>query len=145
MNTTINVARAKDGRTVTVREIVVGLGNDLMRTNGLRVVSAWNILPKISVPPDATHPDRFFIELQASVCRDIGAERAEVGFDPYWNYAPYVGLCRLFGEQWPVEALAAYLRLFKWPEATAQRVWERAVQRYDTFKFIDSMPYKRAA
>ncbi len=79
------------------------------------------------------------------MCRDIGAERAEVGFDPYWNYAPYVELCRSFGEQWPVEALAAYLRLFEWLEVTAQRVWERAVQRYDTFKFIDGTPYKRAA
>jgi hypothetical protein len=137
MNTVVNVARAKDGRTVTVREIVVGLGNDLMRTDGLRVVSAWNNLPKISVPPDATHPDQFFIELQASVRRDIGAERAEVGLDAYWSYAPYVALCRSFGEQWPVEALAAYLRLFDWTEVTAQRVWERAVHRYDHFKFMD--------
>lgn len=138
MNTFINVARAKDGRTVTVREIVVLLGNDLMRTDGLRVVSAWRNLPKISVPPDATHPDQFFIELQASVCRDIGAERAEVGLDAYWSYAPYVALCRSLGEQWPVEALAAYLRLFDWPELIAQRVWESAVERYEVFKFTDS-------
>ncbi len=137
MNTVINVARAKDGRAVTVREIVVLLGNDLLRTDGLRVVSAWRNLPKISVPPDATHPDQFFIELQASVRRDIGAKRAEVGLDAYWNYAPYVELCRSFGEQWPVEALTAYLRLFGWSEVEAQRVWECAVQRYDTFKFID--------
>lgn len=54
MNTTINVTYAKDGRAATAREIVILLGNDLMRTDGLRVVSAWRNLLTISVQAQAS-------------------------------------------------------------------------------------------
>ncbi|AVJ32387.1 hypothetical protein CLM74_06140 [Stenotrophomonas sp. MYb57] len=146
MNTVIDVVRAKDGQALAVREIVILLGNDLMRTEGLRVVSAWRLLPMIGVQTQDLHAyDQFCAELQASVRKDIGAERADAGFDAYWTYAPYVELCRSFGEQWPVEALAAYLRLFEGSEHLAQHVWERAVLRYDCYKVADGNPERMAA
>ncbi|WP_447905678.1 hypothetical protein [Stenotrophomonas sepilia] len=146
MNTVINVAGANDGHALAIREIVILLGNDLIRTDGLRVVSAWRLLPTVRVQAmNSQAYDQFCEDLQASVQNDIGAERAEAGFDAYWIYAPYVELYRSFGDQWPVEALAAYLRLFEGTEQLAQRVWERTVQRYDRYKLSDGNTEKKTA
>jgi hypothetical protein len=148
MNTHVDVVptNANDGRSVTVREIVILLGNDLMRTDGMRVVSAWRHMPAVKPRlqerlDGGSVYERFCEGLRARVHRDIGAAQADAGFDAYWIYAPYIELCRYFGGQWPVEALAAYLRIFKWSEVTAQSVWERAVDRYDNFKFADGEPW----
>lgn len=114
------------------------LGSDLMRTDGLRVVSAWNHLPTIRCRPDIRNPyDQFCMELEALVRRDIGAERAHSGIGSFWGYAPYLELYRSLGEQWPVEALAAYLQLFKGSEMNAQSVWAQAVREYGNFKFLN--------
>lgn len=144
MNTLVDVVptNAAAGRRVTVREIVILLGNDLMRTDGMQVVSAWRNMPTVTPRPQerldgGSVYERFCEDLRAKVRRDIGAARADAGFDAYWSYAPYVELCRHFGDQWPVETLAAYLRIFGWSQVTAQSVWERAVDRYDSFKFAD--------
>lgn len=145
MNTAINFAHVRNRRAFAVKEIVILLGNDLIRTDGLRVVSAWRLLPTIRVQAqDSQAYDQFCADLQASVRKDIGAERADAGLDTYWSYAPYVELCRSFGEQWPIEALAAYLRLFEGSEQLAQHVWERTVQRYVCYKFVDGNPERKA-
>lgn len=138
MNTVLNVVPESPGNRytgITIYETVVLLGNDLMRGDGVRVVSAWHHLPKIDPELLKQCGDPAAESLRSMVALDIGYDRANAGYDAFWVYAPFISLHLTYGEHWPLEVLARYLQLFKRPaETIAQKVWLRAVENYKAAK-----------
>ncbi len=115
---------AETRRPAPSREDICALGSDLMRGDGLRVVSAWRHMP--SVRPSLVAFERVYELVRA----DVGEERVR-GECGAWVCKPYVHLFRSLGEQWPLEALRLYLQLMGVRESEAKQVWDRAVARYE--------------
>lgn len=114
------------------RDTMFAVGNDLIRGDGLRVVSAWRHLPTLERRFLQTVTKTSYVQLCERVAADVGHDVAQAGHNVKWSYQPFFKLYRACGQDhWPIQALVLLLEYAGEPRSLAEEVWQRAIERYE--------------